>query len=81
MVALAPVVEVPIVEVPIVEAPIVEERIVAAHRQTSLLHQSLGWEDLESLATEACSAAPLVAFAACLAEVDQAAAREDQEVC
>lgn len=55
------------------------EQVEAAHRQTSLLHQSLESEDLESLATEACSAEPLAAFAAYLAEMDQAAAIVVQE--
>ena len=74
MVALAPV-----AEALAAEALVAKERVEADRRQTSLRHQSPGSEDLESLATEACSAAPLAAFVACLVEVDQAAAREGQE--
>ncbi len=65
---------------PAAVGPVEAEQVEVAHRQTSLQHQSLGLEDLESLATEACSAAPLAAFAAHLVETAQAAAIEVREV-
>jgi hypothetical protein len=49
--------------------PVEAAEVEADRRQTSLQRQSLELEDLESLVTEACSAALLAAFAAYLVDL------------